>query len=599
MAMTSLPMIGEEWAGYRLRGVIGRGGMSTVYEAENPRLGSLVALKVLAPELAEDDVFRARFLKESRIAASLNHPNVIPINDMGSCDGLLYIAMRYVAGPDLRSILKVRHRLPADEALTLLGQTARALDAAHRLELVHRDVKPGNILVESGGDEDDPDHVYLSDFGITKHARSRSGLTATGEFMGTIDYLAPEQIQGRPVDGRADQYSLACVLYQCVTGRVPFLKDIDAAIIWAHVEEWPALPSEVRPELPGDLDGVIMGAMAKQPEDRYQSCREFVAAARGALAGPAGVQPADASLPEPAGAHPAAAFLTAPVGAQPAASSLTSLDPALSGEGGPGAASPAQRAAGPPAHSGAAPPARRGAAPPSPAGPAGPHRWYRRSRWLAALGVIVVLIGVGATWMTLRGQSPATSAASSMPATTAHPKAGKLTHALIQANQATRNMLPMSTCKMQSNSLIMCMKPALGVTSVTFHTYPSLAALYNAYIVAVRGLGNKLGTSSIRTNFGDCSRRISFGEVSWNHDTLHLKNFSIDQSRSGMLNPGSQAAGRVFCTFSGSGSEFNIVWTEDSGNLLGQMSGEPHKVTLDWWRKFHHAIAFGGPPMHM
>ena len=130
--------------------------------------------------------------------------------------------------------------------------------------------------------------MYLSDFGISKYAMSRSGLTATGEFMGTIDYLAPEQIQGRPVDGRADLYSLACVLYQCVTGRVPFLKDIDAAIIWAHVEEWPTLPSVVRPELPSSLDDVLMRAMAKQPGDRYQSCREFVGAARASLAGRAG-----------------------------------------------------------------------------------------------------------------------------------------------------------------------------------------------------------------------------------------------------------------------------------------------------------------------
>jgi hypothetical protein len=157
----------------------------------------------------------------------------------------------------------------------------------------------------------------------------------------------------------------------------------------------------------------------------------------------------------------------------------------------------------------------------------------------------------------------------------------------------------MSTCKAQSNSLIMCMQPSFGVASVAFHTYPSLAALYSAYIAAVRSLGNKLGTDSIRTNFGDCSRRISFGEVSWNHDTLHPKIFSIEQSRSGMLNPGSQSAGRVFCSFIGSGSEFDIVWTEDSGNLLGQLSGEPHKVTLNWWRKFHHAIAFGGRPMQM
>src|SRR5262249_36852699 len=244
--MPTLPMVGDELAGYRLRGVLGRGGMSVVYEAENPRLGSTVALKVLAPELATDDVFRARFLKESRIAASLNHPNVIPIYDMGSHEDLLYIAMRYVAGADLRAVLKAKHVLAPEQALLLCGQAGRALDAAHKQGPGHRDVKPGNMLVGRGADEDDPDHVYLTDFGITKHAASRSGLTATGEFMGTIDYIAPEQIRGRPVDGRADIYSLGCVVYECLTGRVPFAKDVDAAVIWAHVEEMPTGPSSLR-----------------------------------------------------------------------------------------------------------------------------------------------------------------------------------------------------------------------------------------------------------------------------------------------------------------------------------------------------------------
>ena len=216
--------------------------------------------------------------------------------------------------------------------------------------------------------------------------------------------------------------------------------------------------------------------------------------------------------------------------------------------------------------------------------------------------MVVLLIAAGVTWMALRGQPPAKSAASSssaMPGMTTQPRAGKLTHALIQADQATRNMLPMSTCKAQSNSLIMCMNPNFGVTSVAFHTYPSLTALYNAYIVAVRSLGNKLGTGSIRTNFGDAAGGSASGKSAGTMTRCIRKIFSIEQSRSGMLNPGSQAAGRVFCSFSGSGSEFDIVWTEDSGNLLGQMSGEPHKVTLNWWRKFHHAIAFGGPPMQM
>lgn len=570
----SLPMIGDEWAGYRLRGIIGRGGMSAVYEAENPRLGSSVALKVLAPELAEDDVFRARFLKESRIAASLNHPNVVPIYDMGSNAGLLYIAMRYVSGADLRAVLKVRHRLPPDEALALVGQAARALDAAHRQGLVHRDVKPGNILVERGSDEDDPDHVYLSDFGISKHANSRSGLTATGEFMGTIDYLAPEQIQGRPVDGRADIYSLGCVLYECLTGRVPFVKDIDAAIIWAHVEEQPTLPSAIRAELPGRIDDVIMRALAKQPEDRYQSCREFIGAARAALQG--------------GSAAPHTAASTPGQGRMPVAGSgpdtLTShrkrdVEPA----GVPGAAGP-----------------------PDPAGPRTPHgqgpaarrrRWYGGPGRLAALGVVLLLVAGGAGWMILHGHTPATSASSSsMHGMTQH-KVNKLARALTQANEATHGMLPMSKCDAQSSSMIMCMKPQFGVTSVSFHTYPSQDGLYDAYITAVRSLGNKLGTNSIRTNFGDCSRRDSFGEVSWNHDTQHPRTFTLTQARSDKLNAGDQAAGRVFCTFNG--SEFDLIWTQDSGHLLGQLSGEPHKDTLDWWRQFHHAIAFSGPPMKM
>jgi len=281
--MAGLPLVGDEFAGYRVRSVLGRGGMSVVYQAENLRLSSIIALKVLAPELASDDVFRARFLEESRIAASLNHPNVIPIYDMGSQDELLYIAMRYVSGTDMRQMIKKRGRILPATALFLVGQAARALDAAHRKGLVHRDVKPGNLLIERGSDDADPDHVYLADFGITKHAMSRSGLTSTGQFLGTIDYVAPEQIRGTSVLGLADQYSLGCVLYECLTGRVPFEKDLDAAIIWAHVEETPTRPTMLRPELPPQIDEVFGRVLAKRPDERYGSCREFVEAARMAL----------------------------------------------------------------------------------------------------------------------------------------------------------------------------------------------------------------------------------------------------------------------------------------------------------------------------
>jgi YVTN family beta-propeller protein len=281
--MPELPLVGDEFAGYRLRSVLGRGGMSVVFQAEHPRLGNVVAIKVLAPELASDDVFRTRFLEESRIAASMNHPNVIPIHDMGASDGLLYIVMRYVSGTDLRQMIKKRGRLQPEVAVFLLSQAARALDAAHAKGLVHRDVKPGNLLVERSNDDDDPDHLYLADFGITKRVMTHTGLTSTGQFLGTVDYVAPEQIRGPSVLGMADQYSLGCVLYECLTGRVPFEKDMIPAIIWAHVEEDPVLPTALRPDLPPAVDEVFARVLAKQPGDRYRNCREFMEAARTAL----------------------------------------------------------------------------------------------------------------------------------------------------------------------------------------------------------------------------------------------------------------------------------------------------------------------------
>ena len=380
--MPTLPMVGDELAGYRLRGVLGRGGMSVVYEAENPRLGSTVALKVLAPELSTDDVFRARFLKESRTAASLNHPNVIPIYDMGTHEDLLFIAMRYVAGQDLRAVLKAKHVLAAEQAVLVCGQAGRALDVAHRHGLVHRDVKPGNILVEHGADEDEPDHIYLTDFGITKHTASRSGLTATGEFMGTIDYIAPEQIQGRPVDGRADIYSLGCVLYECLTGRVPFAKDVDAAVIWAHVEEMPTTPSSLQPALPREIDEVIGRALAKDPADRYATCREFIAAARGAIGAPAATD---------TGTSHTATILAASGAAAGAAA--TAAAPAVGRD-----ATAPQQAPGyfPPAPPGPARERTPGGAPPAGPPPGGKPRIRLDRRLVAGLSALaLVIVAVG------------------------------------------------------------------------------------------------------------------------------------------------------------------------------------------------------------
>jgi serine/threonine protein kinase len=274
--------VGTEIAGYRIESVIGRGGMAVVYRAEDTRLGRKVALKLLTPALSDQEQFKQRFVQESRLAASLDHPNIIPIYEAGNADGLLFIVMRYVVGSDLKVALGGDTPLSAARTLRLFEQIGDALDAAHALGLVHRDVKPGNVLLTSVHEQ--ADHVYLTDFGLTKRASSLTGgLTGTGHFLGTIDYVAPEQIAGRPVEARTDIYALGCVLYECFTGQVPFHRDDDAATLWAHLTE-PAPPvTAVRPDLPPAVDAVVSRAMGKAPEERYDSCHDMVQALKHAL----------------------------------------------------------------------------------------------------------------------------------------------------------------------------------------------------------------------------------------------------------------------------------------------------------------------------
>jgi serine/threonine protein kinase len=556
--MPTLPLVGDEFAGYRLRAVIGRGGMSVVFQAENPRLGNVVALKVLAPELASQDVFRTRFLHESRTAASLNHPNVVPIYDVGPCGDLLYIAMRYVTGTDLRALLKKERQIPPEKALMITGQVARALDAAHRRGLVHRDVKPGNILLEEETD-DDPVHVYLADFGITKHTLSRSGLTSTGEFLGTIDYVAPEQIQGTPVDGRADQYSLGCVLYECLTGHVPFEKDLDAAVIWAHVEELPPMPSALRPDLPSGVDDVFGKVMAKKAADRYPSCREFVEAARVALAG---------RRAEP---------LTIAARRQPPDSAHASTPPPAVRDR-PGGAGRRGRPAAP-----------RGDG----SGAEEPPRRRRGRRWIAALGALVLVIAAGVGgWLALHGNSGASP--SGTPSSPAMGSNSPLMQALVQTNRnnEAKGQLPPSTCHAQGMTQVTCSNPAQSITSATFRTYPSLTALYQAYVTKVKSLSS----GHFQPNVGNCSTRRNSGEVSWNHQFQHPRNFSIKQSESGMLDKDTQAAGRVFCTIT---NLYNLVWTQNDRLLLGWLSATDHQSGFNWWVAIHHNIPLGSGTMHM
>ncbi|MGW1029624.1 serine/threonine-protein kinase [Streptomyces sp. NPDC002577] len=275
-------LIGKQIAGYRVEREIGRGGMAVVFCAKDLRLDRTVALKLLAPELARNDTFRRRFTHESRVAAAIDHPHIVPIFEAGETEGVLYIAMRYVSGVDLRAMLDRDGALPPATAIRIAGQVASALDAAHEHNLVHRDVKPGNILVAKGTDIDHPEHVYLTDFGLTKKSLSLTGFTTVGEFVGTLDYVAPEQISGRPVDGRCDVYSLACVVYETLTGKPPFQREEDMALLWAHQYDQPPPLTEKQPDLPPAVDGVMAKALAKTPDDRYGSCLEFVAALRAA-----------------------------------------------------------------------------------------------------------------------------------------------------------------------------------------------------------------------------------------------------------------------------------------------------------------------------
>jgi hypothetical protein len=371
--------IGSELAGYRIEAPIGRGGMGVVYRAEQVRLGRKVALKLLAPELAENQGFRARFEHESRLAAVLDHPNIVPLFEAGEADGLLFISMRYVEGTDLRELV-VRHgRLDPERALAIAAQVASALDAAHGRGLVHRDVKPGNILIASDTAADRPEHCYLTDFGLTKDTSSPVELTATGTFVGTIDYIAPEQIEGATPDGRGDQYALACVLFECLTGHPPFPRDEEISVMWAHLQDEPPTVTAERPDLPAAIDAVIARALAKDPAKRYETCTAMVAAARAALlpdavVAPAALTRAHGAPPVPAGATRvnranAAPPLAAPPLAAPTGDPPT---PAPAPTGGP-----------------------RTAAPPPPTQPSSPARpAARRAPFLVLAAVLVVAAAV-------------------------------------------------------------------------------------------------------------------------------------------------------------------------------------------------------------
>ena len=278
-ALAADPRIGSELAGYRIESLLGRGGMGVVYLAQDPWLERKVALKLITPEFAGDRRFRDRFLRESKLAASLEHANVVPIYEAGEADGLLYLAMRYVEGRDLGSLLTETGWLEPSSTLAILEQVAVALDAAHAKGLVHRDVKPANVLLGGGPDSNGVWSAYLTDFGLTKHAREDGGHTEAEQVVGTLDYAAPEQIEDGPIAAQTDVYGLGCVLYQCLVGEVPYPKDTRMQLLWAHLEEAPPAASEHNSELPPGIDAVVGRALAKEPQQRFATCGELVAEA--------------------------------------------------------------------------------------------------------------------------------------------------------------------------------------------------------------------------------------------------------------------------------------------------------------------------------
>lgn len=273
-------------SGYRIDGMLGEGGMGAVYQATQLSLNRVVALKLLAPNLGEDAGFRARFEREGQVQAALDHDHIVPVFEAGQSEFGLFIAMRLIDGPTLKQLI-LDGALDPRRTVRLLAQVAHALDAAHRAGLIHRDIKPQNVLVGAS------DHAYLADFGLIK-APDEARLTGTGQFIGTIDYVAPEQIQGDPATPASDIYALTGVLYECLTGEVPYPKPSEAAVLHAHVMQPPPIATEQRPDLPPALDAVIAQGMAKDPWSRPSLATELLQAASRALSS---VPPGTAGLP--------------------------------------------------------------------------------------------------------------------------------------------------------------------------------------------------------------------------------------------------------------------------------------------------------------
>jgi serine/threonine-protein kinase len=593
--------IGTEIAGFRIESVLGRGGMSVVYLAEQTRLERKVALKVMASALGDNELFRNRFLQESRLAASLDHPNIIPIYDAGEENGCLYIAMRHVDGRDLSEVLAKDGPLSLGRTLFVLEQLAGALDAAHEHDLIHRDVKPANVLLVG-----ETDRVYLTDFGVAKPTTS-AGLTRTGFFIGTPDYSAPEQIEGRDVDQRTDVYALGGVFYSCLTGVSPYERETEVAVLQAHLLEPPPRLKDQRPDLPRALDRVIAKAMAKEKDDRYPTCGDFAAAAE-AAAHDRSIAPIASTIASPAAAEPdmegnlaetvlAADALAATAPTVPPATT----QPVPSDAPVPPTPTPTSSAGAPEPQS---PPTSQltngdaaGGGPDEPSAPPAqpPATKERRTfeltpgRMIMAGVAVLLLVGIAAAIGVLlsggnskgaaatntsnaNGSTTQTSTQTGITSPIAVGLHGVIPATLLQhctIGAPVNGAAQTATCKAPTNTT------AFWPDNWSFSLYPSTAAGLKAYntLRVQNGIGR---------NYGRCNRTSWSGEGAWLH------------------NPEGGAApkkgGRRFCYFDGNVAV--IVWLHEKLgqpnhiDMLGiaRASGSDHFDLYGWYNFWHHIV---------
>lgn len=554
VSVSWIPRIGNEFGGYRLEGLIGHGGMSIVYRAQHLKLERTVALKLLAPELSDDESFRERFTRESRLAAALDHPNVIPIYEAGDEDGVFFIAMRYVPGSNLKTLLHNEGPLDAVRAVSIIGQVASALNAAHDLKgLVHRDVKPANILIADGQGADDAPHVYLSDFGIAKQ-RSSSVLTKTGMFVGTADYASPEQIEGKELDRRADIYSLGCVLYECLTGNPAYEKDSEVALMYAHLLEPPPSLKKIRPDLPPEIDDVLAKAMAKSRDERYETTRDFSSALRGVLA-PDRVTSTGVTSSETVLAPSPSAPAVPPAGATTASPSPPPQQVVRPAEpSGPGDAS------GPAVPSGPGGPSDPGV-PPAPGGQRGPggRPGMGRKPLIAAAAVLALLaLGILAGVLLLGGDDEGSTGT-----TTGQQELTTLL-ATVLPTGIGRTCTNSGSPSPGAVETIECAPPEDAPGSdpdeFTLSFYPSAAALQTAYDDAKDGI-----------TIGNCGP--TSGEKTWIHKETGNR------------------GGRRICGIEDSSGDAVVVWTHeklgspDHADMLGfaRDSGRGADLFRRWW----------------